>query len=182
MKTAKAIILALSLATVAAAQPALAGTETALGELPPPPPGDGGGRGGPMGPRLLKRLGLSATQKQQIEATKQKYEAKLKDLSQQLFKEHAVLGDLMTAHDSVDKARAQHQKIQTLVDQIADQRFEMMYEISGVLTADQRSQLHTMLANKGERRMRHRHPKRQGGERGPFSSNHGGEPGGQSTP
>ena len=143
MHFAKLITLTLGLGLLVAAGPALAD-----GDVAGPGPGSGdhdhdhGDHDG--GAHFLKKLNLTDDQKTQVDAIRKKYQPKLKDLMQQLHAEHEAFGQLMTTHPPIDQARSEHKKMQALADQLGDQRFEMMYEIAGVLTPEQRSQLKEM--------------------------------------
>ena len=147
MKIAQALALSLGLAALSA--PALAAPpppppDDMAGDVPPPPPpppGEEEGGMGPVGPHMLKKLGLSDDQKTKVQTIRQKYEPKFKDLMEQMRSEREAMGQVMATHPAVEQARAEHRKMQALADQMGDQRFEMMYEIAGVLTADQRAAL-----------------------------------------
>jgi Spy/CpxP family protein refolding chaperone len=165
MKTKTLLTLALSLGAGASAAPAFADPAASPAPsadgAPPPPFGDeDGGPHGPFGPRMLKKLGVTDDQSAQIDAIRKKYGPKLKDLGQQIRTEHEALGSLLTAHGPIDAVRAENKKVQDLMAQMGDQRLEMMYEIGGVLTQDQRTQLHDMLKERGERWRHHQHEKK----------------------
>ena len=164
MRTVKLLALTLGLAALSAT-PALAAPppppddNAADMPPPPPPPGEDEGGLGPMAPHIFKKLGLTDDQKSQVAAIKKKYGPKLHDLMGQMKAEREAMGQIMAQHPAVDQARAEHKKMQALLDQLGDQRFEMLYEMAGVLTPDQRQQLLQAQKDMAER-WHNRHPHR----------------------
>src|SRR6185312_9620482 len=124
MKKSILLSLALSAATLAST-PLLAQSEDS-GAPAAPTSTETSGFHGPFG-HMFKKLGLSDDQKQQIQTIRQKYQPQMKALEQQLSTEREALGQLMAARAPADQAQAQHKKVQSLVNQLDDQRFQMFY-------------------------------------------------------
>ncbi|MFE4106788.1 Spy/CpxP family protein refolding chaperone [Almyronema epifaneia] len=111
--------------------------------------GPGAGRGeGRRGDRWLEQLDLTDAQTAQIQTIKEQARTNNAGLRQQLQQAHEELQSLMASDASSDQLRQQHQQVQTLKNQLATQRFEMMLAIREVLTPDQRAELATLTSNR----------------------------------
>jgi Spy/CpxP family protein refolding chaperone len=106
----------------------------------------------------MKKLGLSDDQRAQVKAIRKKYKPQLKDLGDAVRKAHEGLGQVMAQHPAIDQARAEHKKVQDAMTAMDNARFEMMYEIAGVLTQDQRTKLLSLHKEMAEKWHKHHGP------------------------
>lgn len=95
-------------------------------------------RGGPD--RLMEQLNLSAEQKKEMQAIRQKYQGQTKPLQEQLRTQMEELRRMMDGNASKDSIRAKHEQVVNLRNQLANIRFEEMLENREVLTPSQRQQ------------------------------------------
>ncbi|MBR8826364.1 MAG: Spy/CpxP family protein refolding chaperone [Gomphosphaeria aponina SAG 52.96 = DSM 107014] len=99
----------------------------------------------PHGDRLLEQLNLTEEQKQQMEAIRQKYQEQISQNMENLRLAQQELQQMMTATNSNDSLRAQHQEILQLRQEVDTLRFESMLELREVLTPEQRHQFASMM-------------------------------------
>ncbi|MEB3249666.1 MAG: Spy/CpxP family protein refolding chaperone [Microcystaceae cyanobacterium] len=95
-------------------------------------------RGGPE--RLMEQLNLSAEQKKEMQAIRQKYQGKTRPLHEQLRAQMEELRQMMDGNTSKDSIRAKHDQVINLRNQLASLRFEEMLENRDILTLEQRQQ------------------------------------------
>ncbi|NCJ06156.1 periplasmic heavy metal sensor [Synechococcales cyanobacterium C] len=106
-----------------------------------------------MRQQRFEALNLTSEQSQQIETIQAQAKEASEPQRQQMREAMTQLRSLMAGNASADQIRQQHQQIQSLRQQSANQRFETMLAIGEVLTPEQRSQLNEMQMERG-RRMR----------------------------
>jgi len=95
----------------------------------------------PPDPRWFEAIDLSDAQLQQIRAIREQARETLQPLHQQLRQERQTLRDLMASDVAAAELRSHHDSVQTLQQQLGDQRFETMLAIRDVLTPEQRATL-----------------------------------------
>ena len=128
---------------------------------PPPPPfrGRGMGPGGPGGPMgmmpMLRGLGLTDSQQDQIKAIAASHKAEWKALADRGRTAHLALAAAISA-DAVDEAviRQKSAEASAIDADAAVARAHAHAEVFQILTADQKAQLKTMQANMKQRRGR----------------------------
>jgi Spy/CpxP family protein refolding chaperone len=103
-----------------------------------------GGKEGGQG-KLMESLDLSATQKQQLEAIRQKYQAQMKSVSEQLRTNQNELRTLMSGNGSDNDIRAKHTQVNNLRQQLGEMRFNSMMESRQVLTPAQRQKFSQLM-------------------------------------
>ena len=99
-----------------------------------------GRRGGRMR-RIFEQLDLTPEQTQRIRDVRQQSRQSTQDLRQQIQAAHDQMRSLMASNASSDQLRQQHQRIQALRQQMANQRFEMLLLVREELTPAQRTKL-----------------------------------------
>jgi Spy/CpxP family protein refolding chaperone len=150
-------------------QPALADTTGVPNALmaqnnPNPSPRGREGRGN-HGQKLLQQLNLSPDQQAQIKTIEDQARASSTGLRQQMKTAFEQMQTLLAKSDtSADQLRQAHQQIQTLRQQLSDQRFEKMLKIRAVLTPEQRTKLATLRAEASQSRRGHRRHPGMGGQ------------------
>lgn len=105
-----------------------------------------------MGMRGLEELNLTTEQSSRIQAIQQQSRTAGEGLHQQLQQAHEEMRSLMSGNASATQLRQKHQQLQTLKQQLDDQRFETMLEIREVLTAEQRAQMAELKQQRGRQR------------------------------
>jgi Spy/CpxP family protein refolding chaperone len=142
-----------SAALIAAAALALATLPAAAQGFGPPRHGMGRGDGNPV-LHMAKELGLSDEQVTQVQAVAAKYRDQGLDEAMRAMRE-AQANVRKTVHDSAatdDQVRKASAVVAALASQVAVQHHQMAVEISSILTADQRTKLDELLADRRERR------------------------------
>ena len=109
------------------------------------------GRGDRM-TRLLEQLDLTPEQSEQIETIRQQSQADTETLRQEFQQAHAQMRSLLAGNANSDELRQQHQQIQTLHQQLGNQRFETMLQVREILTPEQRSQMAELIQQHRGRR------------------------------
>lgn len=95
---------------------------------------------GNKGEKIFQQLNLSADQQAQIKSIMEQAKTSNQGLRQQVKTAREQLKTLMTSNDASDDAiRQAHQQVQTLGQQMGDQRFDTMLKIRNVLTPAQRT-------------------------------------------
>lgn len=89
--------------------------------------------------RLWQQLDLTPEQSEQIETIQQQSQADTEPLRQEFQQAHAQMRSLLAGNANSDELRQQHQQIQTLHQQLGNQRFETMLQVREILTPEQRS-------------------------------------------
>ena len=102
--------------------------------------------------QMLQQLNLTPEQSQRIEAIKEEFQTKNAAIDEQMEDNYQERRGFLTSDASVEELRAKHQEIQTLRQQLGNNRFEMMLELREVLTPEQRSQLAELMEQKRNRR------------------------------
>ena len=87
----------------------------------------------------LRELDLTPEQSEQIETIQQQSQADTEPLRQEFQQAHAQMRSLLAGNANSDELRQQHQQIQTLHQQLGNQRFETMLQVREILTPEQRS-------------------------------------------
>lgn len=115
-------------------------------------PGFGPGARGDRAERLIEELDLTAAQVEQIRGIRQNAVENMQTLHSDLWAERETLHDLMAGTATAAELRTQHETIQTLHRQVADQRFENMLAVREVLTPEQRVELSELMEQRRENR------------------------------
>lgn len=108
------------------------------------PNGERGGRGGRGMQQMFEQLNLSDSQKQQIQAIRERAKANSEQLREEIHSAREQMRALMGSNASESELRQQHETIKSLRDRAGDRRFETMLQIREVLTPAQRAQLAEM--------------------------------------
>lgn len=101
--------------------------------------------GGKQGGQWMESLDLNATQKQQLEAIRQKYQDQMKSVSEQLRANQNQLRTLMSGNGSDKEIRAKHTQVNNLRQQLGEMRFNSMMESRQVLTPEQRQKFSQLM-------------------------------------
>jgi periplasmic protein CpxP/Spy len=110
---------------------------------------------GNKGEKMYQQLNLSADQQAQIKSIREQSKTSNQGLRQQLKTAHDQLKTLLTSSDASDDAiRQAHQQVQTLGQQMGEQRFDTMLKIRNVLTPAQRTKLAELRKQGGHRHHR----------------------------
>lgn len=123
------------------------------------------GRGGDRTERLIETLDLSAEQAAQLRAIREGDLDEMRALHDNLRAEREAMHDLMAGTAADAELQAQHDAVQTLQRQVADQRFENMLAIRNVLTPEQRTEIAGQMKQRREtrrERLQERREDRQG--------------------
>lgn len=96
---------------------------------------------GPREGRWIEELDLSPEQSERIQAIREESRQAMEPLREQLRQAREQLQSQIASGDSTDQLRQQHEQVQTLHQQLGDQRFETMLAIRQVLTPEQRAQM-----------------------------------------
>jgi len=112
--------------------------------FPPPPPPPGMGGESPE-PPWAKGLNLTAEQKQRIKTIHEQAKPEIEGMRQQLMEADKQMRSLLESNTSTEELRKQHQKIQSLRQQLDNKHFEMMLTEREVLTPQQRNQLNQLM-------------------------------------
>ncbi len=99
--------------------------------------------------RLLEQLDLTADQSQQIEAIQEKSRTEKETLRQQMQTRHQEMRSLFTSDSTPEQLREQHEQLQALHQQLANNRFETMLQVREILTPEQRTQMAELMAQWG---------------------------------
>jgi periplasmic protein CpxP/Spy len=109
------------------------------------------------GEKMFQQLNLTADQQAQIKSIREQSKTSSQGLRQQFKTAREQLKTLLASNDSSDNAiRQAHQQVQTLGQQMGEQRFESMLKIRSVLTPEQRTKLAELHKQGG-----HHHHQRQ---------------------
>ena len=100
----------------------------------------------------LMELDLTPEQSEQIETIQQQSQADTEPLRQESQQAHAQMHSLLAENANSDELRQQHQQIQTLHQQLGNQRFETMLQVREILTPEQRSQMAELIQQHRGRR------------------------------
>ncbi len=101
--------------------------------------------------KMFQKLNLSADQQAQIKSIMEQAKTSNQGLRQQVKTAREQLKTLMTSSDASDDAiRQAHQQVQTLGQQMGDQRFDTMLKIRNVLTPAQRTKFAELRKQGGE--------------------------------
>jgi periplasmic protein CpxP/Spy len=95
---------------------------------------------GNRGQKMFEQLNLSADQETQIKSIMEQAKTSNQGLREQVKTAREQLKTVMASSDASDDAiRQAHQQVQTLGQQVGEQRFETMLKIRSVLTPAQRT-------------------------------------------
>ena len=86
--------------------------------------------------QLLEQLDLTPEQSQQMEAIKEKSRTEKETLRQQMQTKHQEMRSLFTSDSTPEQLREQHEQLQALHQQLANNRFETMLQIREILTPE----------------------------------------------
>lgn len=109
------------------------------------------GRGNRM-EKLLQQIDLSSEQSQQIEAIQEQFRSENEPLWQEMQANKQQMGNLLSSDASNEELRQQYQQLQSLRQQLSDNRFENMLQVRDVLTPEQRSELAQIMEQRRGRR------------------------------
>ncbi len=101
--------------------------------------------------QLLEQLDLTPEQSQQMEAIKEKSRTEKETLRQQMQTNHQEMRSLFTSDSTPEQLREQHEQLQALHQQLANNRFETMLQIREILTPEQRTQMAELMAQRGRK-------------------------------
>lgn len=102
--------------------------------------------------RLIEELDLTESQVQQIQTIRQENRDDMQALQTNLWSERETMRNLMASTASEAELRTQHETVQSLRREAADQRFENMLAIRAVLTPEQRIELNQLMQQRQEER------------------------------
>ena len=105
------------------------------------------GRGNRM-EKLLQQIDLNSEQTQQIEAIQEQFRSENEALWQEMQDNRQQMETLLSSDTSNEELRQQYQQLQSLRQQLSDNRFENMLQIRDVLTPEQRSELAQIMEQK----------------------------------
>lgn len=134
------------------AQTAFSAPEDLLVQADDRPEGFGQGRRGDRAERLIEELDLTEDQVTQIRTIREGARDEMRTLHENLWSERRALHDLMAGDATATELRAQHEQVQTLHREAADERFETMLAIREVLTLEQRTELAELIEQRREQR------------------------------
>lgn len=143
--------------------------------------GRGRGPGGDRGPdmdrtppmlRFADQLGLSDTQRSEIEAIHSQAQTDSEAMRTQVQAAREQMHSLMSSDASDAELRQRHDQMQALQQQMGDRRFETMLAIRNVLTPEQRAQMQELK----ESRMGRQGGDGQRGQRSEMQQRPGGGP------
>jgi len=113
-----------------------------IAQTTPTTPSTGQKKRGNRGEKLFQQLNLSADQQAQITSIKEQSKTASQGLRQQMKTARTQYKTLLSNNDaSADQLRQSHQQVQTLGQQLGEQRFDTMLKIRNVLTPEQRTKL-----------------------------------------
>jgi periplasmic protein CpxP/Spy len=102
--------------------------------------------------KMFQQLNLSVDQQAQIKSIMEQSKTSNQGLRQQVKAARDQLKTLMVSSDASDDAiRQAHQQVQTLGQQMGDQRFDSMLKVRAVLTPEQRTKLAELRKQDGDR-------------------------------
>ena len=105
--------------------------------------------------KFLENLNLTATQKQDIEKIRQKYQPQITQKKTNLGTVQQELKTMMAGTESNSVLRAKHQEVVRLRQELENLHFESMLQMREILTTEQRAQLVQMIGQRrGARRPR----------------------------
>ncbi|MBE9202559.1 Spy/CpxP family protein refolding chaperone [Synechocystis salina LEGE 06099] len=100
----------------------------------------------------MQSLNLTDSQKQQLEAIRQKYQGQMQSLSEQLRTSQNELRTLMAGNGSDSQIRAKHSQVANLRQQLGELRFNSMLESRQVLTPEQRQKFSELMQERRNNR------------------------------
>ena len=113
-----------------------------IAQASPDAPGFKMGRRGKRGMKqIFQKLNLSTEQQERIKAIREESKQSNSSLRQEMRQAREEMGKLMASDTNDDELKQQHEKIQTLKQQLGTQRFETMLKIRQVLTPEQRTEM-----------------------------------------
>lgn len=102
--------------------------------------------------KLLQQLDLTSEQSQQIEAIQEQLSSENEALWQQMEDNRQQMETLLSNNASNEELRQRYQQLQSLRQQLSDNRFENMLQVRDVLTPEQREQMTQIMEQNRERR------------------------------
>ena len=116
----------------------------------------GRGEGGHLR-TMMKKLGLSAEQKEKLAELRKSQKGKSKELRESMKAARDKLEKALSTDASDSQLRAAHQEVQSAKSKLGDLRFEKILAIRSVLTPDQRKKFQEMKPKRGKHlKRRHR--------------------------
>ncbi|GAB4547103.1 MAG: hypothetical protein Tsb0014_41700 [Pleurocapsa sp.] len=91
--------------------------------------------------RLLDQLDLTSEQSEEIAAIQEDFRSQNESLYEEMQANRQEMRSLFTNDASVEQLRQQHQTMQTLHQQLGNNRFETMLQVREILTPEQRDQM-----------------------------------------
>lgn len=113
------------------------------------------------GQNWIQELNLSPEQMQQIQGIRQGKQAEIQQKTQELAQARKRLQELLVSDTSQNVVRAEHQKVQTLAQEVQALRFEVLLTVREVMTLEQRQQLSEQF-DKQIQTLKDRMPRRPG--------------------
>lgn len=111
------------------------------------------GKGGMK--KIFQQLNLSSEQQERIKAIRQESKESNSSLHQEMMQAKEEMNKLMaTSNTSDSELRQQHEKIQSLKQQLGNKRFETMLKIRQVLTPEQRTKMAELTQQRWQSRRR----------------------------
>lgn len=149
MKKTIVVSLLTGLALTGMAAPGQAEVDQLLGDFDSAPEAQllarwGGGRGGNK-QGWMDSLNLSDSQKEQLNAIRQRYQEQMRTVSEQLRTNQNELRTLMAGNANENEIRAKHNQVANLRQQLQSLRFDSMLESRQVLTPQQRQQFNELM-------------------------------------
>ena len=124
-----------------------------IAQASPDTPGFKMGRPGKRGmAKMFQELNLSTDQQERIKAIRQESKENNSSLRQEMRQAREEMGKLMASDTSDSELKQQHEKIQSLKQQLGTQRFETMLKIRQVLTPEQRTKMAELKQQRWENR------------------------------
>ncbi|MEM7761597.1 MAG: pilus assembly protein, partial [Cyanobacteria bacterium P01_A01_bin.40] len=90
--------------------------------------------------KILQQLNLTAEQSQKLTTINREFQANNVALDQEIQTDYQAINTPLLSDASSKELRKQHQKFQALVQQLNNNRFEMMLQTKEVLTHKQLTQ------------------------------------------
>jgi Spy/CpxP family protein refolding chaperone len=102
--------------------------------------------------KVIEQLNLTPEQSQQIDAIHEQFRSDNETLYQEMRTNHQEMRSLLASDASEEQLRQQHQKNQSLRQQLGNNRFETMLQVRKILTPEQRTQMAELMEQKRVRR------------------------------
>lgn len=101
--------------------------------------------------RMMKKLDLTPEQTEAIQNIKEKYRGENPNIKEEIRENKEKMHSLLANDASSNELRQQHQKMQSLRQQMGDRKFESMLEMREVLTPEQRTKMAQLIKERSKR-------------------------------